>query len=85
MEKELQLKLTELAKKLKNNYDYGTIAYNIGGEILRLCYSKDLLIELLDTREKIQGLVSDDIDDKLLELTSSLATILDVDMNSICE
>lgn len=73
----------KLLQECVNNYDEETIAHNNAQEILQEA-KNELVYDLLELREKIYTLSSnDDIDDKLLEVTNSIALELGVDVEKI--
>lgn len=73
----------KLLQECVNNYDEETIAHDNAQEILQEA-KNELVYDLLEIREKIYTLSSnDDIDDKLLEVTNSIALELGVDVEKI--
>lgn len=73
----------KLLQECVNNYDEETIAHDNAQEILQKA-KNELVYDLLELREKIYTLSSnDDIDDKLLEVTNSIALELGVDVEKI--
>ena len=73
----------KLLQECVNNYDEETIAHDNAQEILQEA-KNELVYDLLELREKISTLSSnDDIDDTLLEMTNSIALELGVDVEKI--
>ena len=73
----------KLLQECVNSYDEETIAHDNAQEILQEA-KNELVYDLLELREKIYTLSSnDDIDDKLLEVTNSIALELGVDVEKI--
>ena len=73
----------KLLQECVNNYDEETIAHDNAQEILQEA-KNELVYDLLELREKIYTLSSnDDIDDTLLEMTNSIALELGVDVEKI--
>ena len=73
----------KLLQECVNNYDEETIAHDNAQEILQEA-KNELVYDLLEIREKIYTLSSnDDIDDTLLEMTNTIALELGVDVEKI--